>query len=61
MNARRVVAVVLPPLVLGVAAVAAWELLVQLLDLKPYFLPSPSSIADAFSGNVDRIWSAVRV
>ena len=61
MSAGRVAAVVLPPLVLGVAAVLGWELLVQALDLKPYFLPAPSSIADAFTGNLDRIWGAVRV
>lgn len=61
MKLRQIAAIVVPPLVVGVAAVLAWEALVRGLDLKPYFLPSPSSIAEAFFDNPDRIWNAVRV
>jgi len=58
---KRLLAIVLPPLVVGVAAVAAWEAVVRGMDLKPYFLPAPSSIADAFTGNFERVWGAMRV
>lgn len=37
-----------PALVLLVALVGLWELLVQLLDTRPYILPAPSAIWDAF-------------
>ena len=36
---------VLPPLLLGVAALIAWEVLVIVADIKPYLLPAPSAIA----------------
>jgi NitT/TauT family transport system permease protein len=37
---------VLPPLVLGVLALIAWQLLVVLADIKPYLLPSPTAIGE---------------
>lgn len=45
-----------PPLLLGVIVVAAWAIAVPVLDLKPYFLPTPSSVASAFGEN----WSGIR-
>ena len=45
--ARRVRAV-LPPLVLGVVLLVAWEQWVVLADIEPYLMPRPTSIADEF-------------
>ncbi len=38
----------LPPVVLGVVLLVAWEVWVIEADIKPYLLPKPSSIADEF-------------
>lgn len=53
--------VVLPPVVFGVAFLALWEAAVNVFDLKPYFLPPPSSIGQQFRENVGLIWDATRV
>ena len=37
----------LPPLLLLVVTLLAWQLLVWLLDVKPYVLPAPGSVARA--------------
>ena len=37
----------IPPLLLGVVLLAAWEGACRLLDLPPYFLPPPSAVAAA--------------
>jgi len=58
---RRVAWAVGPPIVVGIAFVVAWQLLVELLDLKPYFLPAPSAILDAFVDNTELIWEAAKV
>jgi NitT/TauT family transport system permease protein len=60
-NGRRLLGAVAPPVVLGVVLVGAWEALVKGLDLKPYFLPSPSSVADAFADNAGLVRDAVIV
>jgi NitT/TauT family transport system permease protein len=46
------------PLLFGVGFLVLWEAVVQGFDLKPYFLPAPSAIAEAFSDNVGVIWDA---
>jgi len=61
MTARRILAAVVPPIVFGVAFVLAWEGVVKAFDLKPFFLPAPSAIAEAFGDNVDLIWDATAV
>ena len=38
-----------PPVVFGIAFLALWELAVEVFDWKPYFLPKPSRIWDAFT------------
>ena len=58
---RRLAWALGPPIAFGVAFVVVWELVVVLLDLKPYFLPAPSAIFDAFVDNVDLIWGAAKV
>jgi NitT/TauT family transport system permease protein len=45
----------------GVTFLALWELAVNVFDWKPYFLPKPSSIWDAFVDNFDLIRSAAFV
>lgn len=61
MKARRAVRLVVPPLVFGVAFLLLWEGAVIAFDWKPYFLPKPSRIWDAFTSNADQIWSAAKV
>jgi NitT/TauT family transport system permease protein len=61
MTLRRVVSATVPPLVFGVGFVLLWEAAVEVFDWKPYFLPAPSAIWDAFTDNVDLVWDAVRV
>lgn len=58
---RRALAAVVPPLVFGALFILAWEAVVRGFDLKPYFLPSPSSIAEAFGDNWRLVWEAARV
>ena len=50
-----------PPIVSGVAFLLAWEAAVKVFDLKPYFLPPPSSIWTQFRENGSLIWGAARV
>jgi NitT/TauT family transport system permease protein len=58
---RKAWSVVWPPLAFGVAFVLLWEAVVQGFDLKPYFLPAPSAVLDAFVDNFDNVWKAVKV
>jgi NitT/TauT family transport system permease protein len=51
MRFRRVFDAVWPPLVFGIGFLALWEAAVVLFDLKPYFLPKPSSIWNEFTSN----------
>jgi len=57
----RLVRVILPPVVFGVAFVVLWELAVEVFDLKPYFLPPPSAIWEQFRENLRLIWEAASV
>jgi NitT/TauT family transport system permease protein len=49
---------VLPPLVLGVLALLAWELAVQLARIQPYLLPAPTAIGRQFATVLPALWSA---
>ena len=42
---------VLPPVLVGVLALAAWELTVTLGRIAPFILPAPSAIWAEFSSN----------
>ncbi|WP_182378495.1 ABC transporter permease subunit [Nocardioides sp. WS12] len=46
---------VLAPLVVGVLAIAAWEWLVDSLEIEPFVLPAPSAIWDQITLNFDSI------
>ncbi|CAD5994756.1 ABC transporter permease [Agreia sp. COWG] len=49
---------ILAPLLLGVLVIVLWQLAVVVLEIKPFVLPSPSSIAAQFSGSIATVWSA---
>ena len=53
------------PLVLGVIALALWELVVRHFDVPPYVLPAPSAIGAAFIDNfsslMTSLWATLRV
>lgn len=61
MTTRRVAEALIPPAMFGVLFVLAWEGVVKAFDLKPFFLPSPSSIWSAFVDNVDLVREAAFV
>lgn len=48
MRVAAIVRQIWPPLLLGALFVSAWAVVVPLFDLKPYFLPSPASVARSF-------------
>lgn len=48
---------VLPPLLLGAATLLLWQLAVVLLEIKPFVLPSPTSIGGQFADNMPTVWS----
>ena len=58
---RRALGSLIPPAVFGIGFVVVWELIVQGFDLKPYFLPAPSAIAEAFVDNFGHIKDAAFV
>jgi NitT/TauT family transport system permease protein len=58
---RHVLRAVWPPVLFGVAFLAFWEVAVNVFDWKPYFLPKPSSIWDAFVDNFELVRSAAFV
>lgn len=58
MNLRRIFAAVWPPVVFGAVLLVAWEAVVKVFDLKPFFLPAPSAIWSAFIDNFELIRSA---
>lgn len=60
-NARSTIESIVAPAVFGLAFLAAWELIVKGFDLKPYFLPAPSAIGDAFGENLGLIKDAAVV
>jgi NitT/TauT family transport system permease protein len=48
---RTSVAVVLPPVVFGVAFVALWQAWVDIRDVQPYVIPKPTAILQALKEN----------
>ncbi len=57
----HVLAALVPPAVFGIGFVVVWELTVTVFDLKPYFVPAPSAIAEAFVDNFELIKDAAFV
>jgi NitT/TauT family transport system permease protein len=60
-TARRVLTLVVPPVVFGVGFLLLWEAAVAVFDWKPYFLPPPSSIWEAFVDNAALVREAAAV
>lgn len=58
MRARTLAAVIGWPVLFGALFLAVWEAVVRGFDLKPYFLPAPSAIGEAFVDNVGVIREA---
>ncbi|CAN5294285.1 hypothetical protein BH11ACT4_BH11ACT4_18420 [soil metagenome] len=50
---------VIPPVVLGVLVLAAWELLVQVAKIQPYLLPAPSAIGKQLGLVWGGLWAAM--
>jgi len=59
--ASRFAAAVIPPAVFGLAFLTVWELAVKVFDLKPYFVPAPTAIAEAFVDNFAQVRDAAQV
>jgi NitT/TauT family transport system permease protein len=49
---------VLPPLVVGVAAIVAWQLIVTLGRIAPFIVPAPSAIWTELVGERANVWNA---
>jgi NitT/TauT family transport system permease protein len=60
-RARSLLSQVLPPLVVGVGALALWELLVRALKVQAYLLPAPSAIGKALGTDLPTILSAMQI
>jgi NitT/TauT family transport system permease protein len=57
---RARLAVVLPPIVAGIALLLLWEAFVTIGDIRPFLLPKPSAIAAQITSNTDDIVDAAR-
>ena len=57
---RRYAALLLPPIVFGVAFLAVWQWFVEARDIKSYVLPTPSAIWHAFVSEHGRILTAAK-
>jgi NitT/TauT family transport system permease protein len=60
-RARRFLESLIAPAVFGIGFLLVWEFAVQAFDLKPYFLPAPSAISEAFFDNFSLIKNAAFV
>ncbi len=60
-GARHVLAVVLPPVVLGIVVVIAWEAFINWQDVRPFVMPKPSAIWSEFTDNFSLVRDAMMV
>jgi NitT/TauT family transport system permease protein len=58
---RTTIAAVLPPVVFGALFVAAWQVWVEVKDVKPFVIPAPTAIIDSFFANVTLVRKASTV
>jgi NitT/TauT family transport system permease protein len=49
---------VLPPVIVGIAAIAAWQLIVTAGRIAPFILPAPSAIWDELVEQRQNVWEA---
>lgn len=57
-RARHLAAVVLPPVVLGVLFLVAWQAWIIAGDVQPYVVPRPTDIWRSFVDDFDLVWKA---
>ena len=55
---RSSLAVILPPIVLGVVFIALWQAWVEIKDVQPFVIPKPSAIIDALREDPDLVVKA---
>lgn len=55
---RNALAAVVPPLVLGVLFLGAWQAWVVISDVQPFVIPRPTDIWRAFVDDFDLVWKA---
>ena len=60
-GARHVLAVVLPPVVLGIVVVVAWEAFINWQDVRPFVMPKPSAVWSEFTDNFSLVRDAMMV
>jgi NitT/TauT family transport system permease protein len=58
---RRALVAVVPPVVLGVLFLAAWQLWVEVYDVQPFIVPSPTDIVASLFDSVDLVRRASTV
>lgn len=54
------VSTLLAPAVLGIAVIGAWQLAVEIFNIDPYIVPSPSSIWSEFTDSRGSIWHGMQ-
>ncbi|MCU1514502.1 MAG: nitrate transporter permease, partial [Microbacteriaceae bacterium] len=52
---------VIAPVILGIVVLAIWQLCVVVFQIKPYVLPSPTSIGDQFTKAIETIWAGTQI
>ena len=57
-RARQLAGSVLPPLVLGVLFLAAWQWWVVTYDVQPFIIPKPTAIWQSFVDDFTLVWNA---
>lgn len=57
----HVLAVVLPPVVLGVVILAVWQLWIVAFDIKPFVIPKPTAIVSSFVDDFALVRDASKV
>jgi NitT/TauT family transport system permease protein len=55
---RSSLAVILPPIVLGVGFIALWQAWVEVKDVKPFIIPKPTAIIQALRDDPDLVLKA---
>jgi NitT/TauT family transport system permease protein len=58
---QRALGVAWPPVLFGAAMILLWHVAVKLFDWKPFFIPSPSAVSNAFRDNATLIREAAQV
>jgi len=60
-KSRSVISGLIPPLILGVVLILAWDLSVRIWSIKPFLLPSPGAVIRALFDPRWQWWSNARI